>query len=147
VLARLRYSRPQRRVRPEQPELEVFPRVEWLEGAVQQVGPGLRVGRAGEASNLHVPVPHLVAVILDEDVARLERAEPRDVLELAVGNRLLQRRAVQLLRQHPSAVQIMLDRRAHRDDAAGVPFAGRLEFPIPGLEHVVKIPECAVIHP
>ena len=66
--------------------------------------PGLRCLR----SNLNVPCPHLVAVVLQEDVSLLQLPEPRDALELAVLDRRTQSEAVQLVLEHFHAVQPVL---------------------------------------
>src|SRR3954468_19409885 len=71
-------------------------------------------------------VPHLVAVILDEDVSALRLAEARDVLELALGDRRLELGRFEIVFEHGLAVEDVRDVLALDDHLAGVPLAGRL---------------------
>src|SRR5688500_12272656 len=85
--------------------------------------------RRTERADPDIAIPDGVAVVLQQDVALLPGAESRDVLELAVLYRRLQRRTFQLVLKHARAVQEMLDVRAGDDDAAFVEFAHRLDRP------------------
>src|SRR5688500_13420835 len=69
-----------------------------------RLGPSLLRG-----PDLDLAVPDLVAVILQEDVPLLRLAEAGDVLELALGDGLAQRRRVELVLEDLLAVQPVLD--------------------------------------
>ena len=97
-----------------------------------------RSGRGGEPPDLDVAVPHAVAMVLQQDEAVLQLAEPRDVLELALRDGRAERGAVELVLQHLRAVQVVLDGLAVRDHAALIPLAGRAERPILGGKDVVE---------
>ena len=59
--------------------------------------------------DLHVPVAHLVAVVLEQDVALDLRAEAGHVLELALGDGRLQLGAAELVFEDLRAVEPVLD--------------------------------------
>src|SRR3954471_7360503 len=91
-----------------------------------------------DAHDLDAAVPHLVAVVLQQDMAVLRLAEPRDVLELALRDGGAQRRRVELVLEHLLAVEDVLDVRAADDHFAGVPLAGGVHRPIVRREDVVQ---------
>src|SRR5688572_16096024 len=75
-------------------------------------------------------------MILEQDVALLELAEPLDPLELALFDRGSELGRMELVFEHPGVVQIVIDPRAALDytarrdaDPAGVPLARGLEGP------------------
>src|SRR5262245_21562358 len=99
-------------------------------------GPG--GARLREPLDLDLPVPHLVAVILEQDVAVLRRAETGDVLELALRDRGTQRRRVELVLEHLLAVQVVLDVQGADDHFARVPLPCRLHRTVVRRHHVVE---------
>ncbi len=101
-------------------------------------GLGALCARGGQASDLDVAVPDAVSVILQEDEAVLQLAEPRDVLELALRDRCAQRRAVELVLQHASAVQVVLDCRPVRHDPALIELTGGPDRTILSGEDVIE---------
>jgi hypothetical protein len=71
-------------------------------------------------------------------VPLLRLAEAGDVLELALRDRVAERRRVELVLEDLLAVQPVLDVAAVRADFADVPFAGRLDRTLVRLQHVVE---------
>src|SRR5689334_6025580 len=93
---------------------------------------------AGDRTDLEVAVADGVAVVLQQDQAVLRLAEALDVLELALGDRLAERRAVERVAEDLGAVQPVLDVVAADDDAAGVPLARGLQGAVGGGHDVVE---------
>src|SRR5262245_10034902 len=86
-----------------------------------------RAARRPQLTNPDIAEPHLVAVVLQQDVPLELRAPAGLILELALRLRGLQRRALQLVLDHLHAVQPMLDVHAVDDDPAGVDLARRFQ--------------------
>ena len=103
---------------------------------------------AGELTKLDVAERHLVAVILQQDVAAGRVAEALDVLVFALGDQRLHFRAPDLELHHLLAVQPVLDVVPPDDESRLVPFADRLRRVRRRRDQIVERPGRPVaVHP
>ena len=85
------------------------------------------ISRLLQRLDSNVAEPHLVAVVLQEDMTFELGAPTGFILELALRLRCHERRASQLVLDHLDAVQPVLDVQAVDDDPAAVDLARRFQ--------------------
>src|SRR4051794_31376007 len=97
-------------------------------------------GRRRKLSQLDVPEPDLVAVILQQDVSARRVPESRDVFVLALGDERLHLRTADLERDDALAVEPVLDMSPADHEPCLVPLADRPCGVCGGWDQIV---ECA----